>query len=254
VSGYGVTVGFHRLFSHRSFVANRPLKIALAVAGSMAVEGSPISWVAAHRRHHRFSDRPGDPHSPHLHGTRATGRLRGLFHAHVGWLFTADPTSAERFAADLQADEDLRRISRFFPVIAVLSFTLPFGIGWLWSGTLGGALRALLWGGIIRMFLLHHTTWSVNSLCHVIGRRPFRTRDRSSNVASLALVSMGESWHNLHHADPTSARHGVGRGEIDISAGTIRLFEKLGWAWNVRWPTEKRLAKLAARPDEPAAA
>lgn len=244
VSGYGVTVGYHRLFTHRSFTANRPLKIALALAGSMAVEGSPISWVAAHRRHHRFSDRSGDPHSPNLHGAGATGRLRGLLHAHAGWLFTCDATSAERFASDLQADGDLRRIGRCFPVIAVGSFALPFGIGWLWSGTLGGALSALLWGGAIRMMLLHHTTWSVNSLCHVAGRRPFRTRDRSGNVALLAVVSMGDSWHNLHHAYPMSARQGVLRHQLDSSARLIRIFEQLGWATDVRWPDARRLERL----------
>ncbi|MFN7148292.1 MAG: acyl-CoA desaturase [Microthrixaceae bacterium] len=251
VSGYGVTIGYHRLLTHRSFTANRALKISLAVAGSMAVEGSPISWVAAHRRHHRFSDRPGDPHSPNLHGAGAIRRLRGLLHAHVGWLFACDATSAERFAPDLQADEDLRRVGRWFPAIAVLSFALPFGIGWLWSGTLGGALSALLWGGLIRMMLLHHTTWSVNSLCHAVGKRPFQTRDRSSNVALLAVVSMGDSWHNLHHAYPMSARQGVLPHQLDSSAGLIRVFERLGWATDVCWPDPARLERLRRTSDGP---
>ena len=249
VTGYGITVGYHRLFTHQSFVANRGLKIVLAVAGSMAVEGSPISWVAGHRRHHRFSDRPGDPHSPNPPGAGLRSRLRGLLHAHVGWLFTPDESSTERFAADLQADKDLVRVSRLFPAFAVLSFALPFGIGWAWSGTLGGALRALLWAGAIRLVVLHHVTWSINSICHVFGSRPFRTRDRSRNVASLAMISMGESWHNLHHAYPTSARHGALSGQSDSSATLIRIFERLGWATNVHWPDPERMAALRIRAE-----
>ena len=239
VTGHGITIGYHR-----SFVARRGLKILLAVTGSMAVEGSPISWVAGHRRHHRYSDRPGDPHSPHLHRPGIGGQLRGLVHSHVGGLFASDPTSAEQYAPDLRADRDLRRVSRLFPVFAVLSFALPFGIGWAWSGTLVGALGALLWAGAIRMMLLHHVTWSINSLCHLVGTRPFRTRDRSTNVAALSLVSMGESWHNLHHAYPMSARHGVLPGQPDSSAGLIRIFERVGWASQVHWPDPVRVAAL----------
>lgn len=244
VTGFGVTIGYHRLFSHGGFVPNRMLKVLLAVAGSMAVEGSPISWVAAHRRHHRFSDRPGDPHSPNLHGPGLGGQLRGLLHAHVGWLFHADPTSETRFAADLKADRDLAVVSRLFPALAVLSLVLPFGIGWALSGTLGGALSSLVWAGAVRMAVLHHVTWSINSVCHVFGTRPFRTKDRSTNVALLSLVSMGESWHNLHHAYPVSARHGALPGQRDPSAALIRVFERFGWATEVHWPAPARLATL----------
>ncbi|MDQ1521762.1 MAG: hypothetical protein QOI55_2835 [Actinomycetota bacterium] len=248
VTGHGVTVGFHRLFTHRSFTANRALKIGLAIAGSMAVEGSAIGWVANHRRHHMFSDRPGDPHSPHRYGRGAFGQLRGLAYAHVGWLFAADNTSADRYAPDLQRDQDLVTISRLFPAFAIASFALPFAAGWILSGSLLGAFTALIWAGVVRVALLHHATWSVNSVCHMFGRRPSSVTDHSTNFAPLAVLSMGESWHNFHHANPGSARHGAGRGQLDSSAALIRLFEKAGWATKVRWPKQgpKQVRVLAA--------
>jgi stearoyl-CoA desaturase (Delta-9 desaturase) len=252
VTGHGVTVGFHRLFTHRGFTPRRPLKIALAVAGSMAIEGSVVSWVANHRRHHVHSDRSNDPHSPHTSRHGVPGPVRGFLHAHVGWMFDNDTTAPERYAADVLRDRDLTTVSAFFPLWAVASLALPFGAGWLWSGSLIGGLTAFVWAGIIRMALLHHVTWSVNSICHMFGARPFATDDQSRNVRLLALISFGESWHNLHHAYPASARHGVRRGQIDSSAGIIRLFEKAGWATNVRWPTAQRLAALAASPATPA--
>lgn len=248
VTGFGITVGFHRLFTHRSFRPARPLKIGLAIAGSMAVEGSLIGWVAGHRRHHRFSDHPGDIHSPHLHGTTATQLLRGLVFAHVGWLFAYNPTSEEAFANDLRSDHDLTTVNRLFPVFAIASFALPFGLGWAITGTIRGALGTLLWAGAVRMMLLHHVTWSVNSICHMFGQRPFRTRDHSTNFAPLAVISFGESWHNLHHAYPTSARHGALRGQRDPSAALIRLFERAGWATGVVWPDPARLIALQGRP------
>ena len=254
VTGHGVTVGFHRMFTHGSFRANRPLKIALAVAGSMAVEGSIVSWVANHRRHHVFSDRPGDPHSPHLQGPGLTGQLRGLAHAHVGWLFGADPTPAEHYAPDLLRDRDVVVISALFPGFALASLALPFLVGWGLSGSPAGGVTTLVWAGLLRMALLHHVTWSVNSICHMFGRQPFAVRDQSRNFAALAVVSMGESWHNLHHAYPASARHGVERGQIDSSAALIRLFERAGWASKVRWPSAERLAACATVPSLPLAA
>lgn len=254
VTGHGVTVGFHRMFTHGSFRANRPLKIALAVAGSMAVEGSITSWVANHRRHHVFSDRPGDPHSPHLRGPGLTGQIRGLAHAHVGWLFRADPTPVERYAPDLLRDRDVRVISALFPGLAVVSLALPFLVGWGLSGSPAGGVTTLVWAGLLRMALLHHVTWSVNSICHMFGRQPFAAKDHSRNFAPLAVLSMGESWHNLHHAYPASARHGVERGQIDSSAALIRLFERVGWASKVRWPSAERLAACATAPRLPAAA
>ncbi|MCU1428009.1 MAG: acyl-CoA desaturase [Actinomycetia bacterium] len=236
ISGHGVTIGYHRLFTHRSFTAKRPLKIALALAGSLAVEGSLVGWVANHRRHHMFSDRAGDPHSPHRYGPGAWGQLRGLAYAHVGWLFAAEPTSAERFAPDLQRDRDVKLIDKLFPALAVASFALPFAAGWLLTRSITGALSALLWAGVVRVALLHHATWSVNSVCHMFGRQPLAVSDHSANFAPLAVLSMGESWHNYHHAHPSSARHGAGRGQLDSSAAMIRMFEKAGWATKVHWP------------------
>ncbi|HET9732448.1 MAG TPA: acyl-CoA desaturase [Acidimicrobiales bacterium] len=246
IFGHGISVGFHRLFTHRSFTPIRSLKVLLAVAGSMAVEGSVTSWVANHRRHHVYSDRPGDPHSPHVFTGASRAQWRGFLHAHVGWLFRVDPTSAERFAPDLLKDGDIRVVNKLFPVLAVASLALPFFIGWGLSGSLTGAVAALVWAGLVRMALFHHVTWSVNSVCHMIGRRPFVTKDQSRNVAALAVLSLGESWHNLHHAYPTSARHGALPGQIDSSARLIRMMEKMGWVSNVRWPTAERLESLAA--------
>jgi stearoyl-CoA desaturase (delta-9 desaturase) len=244
ITGLGVTIGFHRLLTHRSFTAVPALRIALAVAGSMSFEGEVIGWVATHRRHHAFTDRPGDPHSPYRYGTSLAGQLRGLVHAHTGWLLRDDPTPADRYAPDMLADPAMRAISAAFPALCALSLALPFGAGWLTGGTWRTALFALLWAGLVRVTVLQHVTWSVNSLCHVFGSRPFATRryDRATNLWPLALVSFGESWHNMHHSDPACARHGAEPGQIDISASVIRSFECLGWATGVHWPDPDRLA------------
>jgi stearoyl-CoA desaturase (Delta-9 desaturase) len=246
---FGVTAGYHRLFTHRSFVARRPLKIALAISGSLALEGSLVSWVTNHRRHHQFSDRPGDPHSPALSEHRSL--WRGLLHAHVGWLFRAPFPARRRDAADLLVDRDLVVVSKLFPVWVLLTLGVPFALGWAIWGTLGGALTALLWGGVVRIFLVHHVTWSINSICHVWGDRPFRTTDRSRNVGALALVSMGESWHNAHHAFPSLARHGVERRQLDLTASCIRVWERFGWVHSVRWPTKEQLATRRIVPVRP---
>ncbi|MGW5721297.1 acyl-CoA desaturase [Amycolatopsis sp. NPDC003865] len=245
VSTLGITVGYHRYFTHGAFRAKRVLRIALAVAGGLAAQGPVIGWVADHRRHHAFSDREGDPHSPWLFGTSAVALARGFWHAHMGWLFGRDKTNVDRFAPDLAGDRDMRVVDRLFPLWVVLSLLLPPLLGGLITLSWWGALTAFLWAGLARISFQHHVTWSVNSICHMIGERPFASRDRSANFWPLAILSMGESWHNTHHADPTSARHGVLRGQIDVSARVIWAFEKLGWAWNVRWPTPKRLAALA---------
>ena len=236
VTGFGITVGFHRLFTHRGFAPHRALKITLAVLGSMAVEGSVTSWVATHRRHHMFSDQAGDPHSPHRYGDRGTALLRGLFFSHAGWLFASDASSTERYAPDMLRDRDLVRIGRLFPVLAVASLALPFGIGYAISGSWVGALMALVWAGLVRMAVLHHVTWSVNSLCHTFGRRTEETSDRSTNLWPLALLSLGDAWHNVHHGHPSWARHGAHRGMVDPSAWLIARFEEWGWATRVRWP------------------
>jgi stearoyl-CoA desaturase (delta-9 desaturase) len=243
VTGLGVTIGFHRLFTHRSFTAAPALRVVLAIAGSMAFEGEVIGWVATHRRHHAFADRPGDPHSPYRYGTHLAGQLRGLAHAHIGWLLRDDPTPAARYAPDMAADPAMRAISAAFPALCAVSLGLPFAAGWAIGGSWHAALTALLWAGLVRVAVLQHVTWSVNSLCHVIGTRPFTTRrcDRATNLWPLALLSLGESWHNMHHSDPVCARHGADPGQIDVSAAVIRIFERLGWATGVHWPVPARL-------------
>jgi stearoyl-CoA desaturase (delta-9 desaturase) len=247
LTGHGIAVGYHRLLTHRSFTASRPLKIALAVAGSMAFEGGPVGWVADHRRHHAHTDRDGDPHSPYTTGSQPTGGVVGLWHAHTGWLFSHPPTDTARFAADLRRDPDLAMIDRLFPLWCALSLALPFGLGYAFGGSISAGLVTLMWAGLIRVAVLHHVTWSVNSICHRVGRRPFNTQDRSTNVAALALVSFGESWHNAHHAYPTAARLGVGHRQIDSSATLIRAFQRLGWARDVRYADpEVRATRRAA--------
>ncbi|MEV6448047.1 acyl-CoA desaturase [Amycolatopsis sp. NPDC051716] len=238
----GVTVGFHRYFTHGAFKASRPLRVLLAIAGSMAVQGSVIFWVASHRRHHAFADREGDPHSPWLFGTSPSALLRGFWHAHMGWMFGREVTNADRFAPDLVADADLRWVNRYFWLWITLSLTLPAILGGLISWSWWGVVTAFFWAGLVRIAFLHHVTWSVNSVCHLIGERPFASRDKAANFWPLALLSMGESWHNSHHADPTCARHGVLRGQVDVSARVIWAFEKFGWATDVRWPRADRLA------------
>jgi stearoyl-CoA desaturase (delta-9 desaturase) len=248
LSGFGVTVGFHRLFTHRSFRANRGLGIALAVAGSLAMQGDVVSWVADHRRHHAYSDKEGDPHSPWRFGTTPAALAKGFVHAHIGWLLGRDRTNAARFAPDLLADRDIARIGRLLVLWTAVALLAPALVGGLVTMSWWGALTAFFWAGLVRVAVLHHVTWSINSICHMIGEQPFASRDRATNVWPLAVLSMGESWHNLHHADPTCARHGVRRGQVDMSARAIWFFEKLGWAHDVRWPTPTRLARLDAAP------
>lgn len=242
IAGFGVTVGFHRYLTHGSFKANRALRIALAVAGSLAVQGSPAQWVANHRRHHAFSDRDGDPHSPWRYGTSVSALLKGIIHAHVGWMLRRELSNRSRFAPDVVADPDMRIVGKLFGPLALVSLLAPALIGGLVSGSFAGALTAFFWAGVVRMAALHHVTWAVNSVCHVFGKRPFEGRDRSTNFWPLAILSFGESWHNSHHADPTSARHGVLPRQIDPAARLIWLLEKVGWAHDVRWPAAQRLA------------
>ena len=249
ISGHGVTVGFHRYFTHGSFKANRALRVALAVAGSLAIEGPVVRWVADHRRHHAYSDREGDPHSPWRYGESFGALCKGLWHAHIGWMFDIEQTSQERFAPDLLADKDLQKVHRMFPWLVVFSLVAPAILGGLVTWSIHGALTSFFWASIIRVGLLHHVTWSINSICHTWGAKPFKSRDRAANVAWLAFLSMGESWHNMHHADPTAARHGVLKGQIDSTARIIWFFEKLGWAHDVRWTSKERLSKLENKPD-----
>ncbi|MEV6912452.1 acyl-CoA desaturase [Amycolatopsis sp. NPDC051071] len=248
VGTLGVTVGYHRYFTHGAFKGGRPLRIALAIAGSFAVQGSVIFWVASHRRHHAFADREGDPHSPWLFGTSPAALLRGFWHAHMGWMFSREVTNYERFAPDLVADKDLRVVNRYFWLWITLSLALPAVLGGLLSWSWWGAVTGFFWAGLVRIAFLHHVTWSVNSICHMVGERPFASRDKAANFWPLAILSMGESWHNSHHADPTCARHGVLRGQVDVSARVIWLFEKFGWARDVRWPKPERLAAKLVKP------
>jgi stearoyl-CoA desaturase (delta-9 desaturase) len=257
LTGFGVTVGFHRMLTHRSFQTSKPVEYFFAVAGSMAVQGPVINWVADHRKHHAHTDEEGDPHSPHVgRGAGVLGAIRGLLHAHVGWL-VSDHGKAERqrYARDLVEDAGMRRINRSFLWIVGLGLAVPFAAGWLITGRLSGALTGLLWGGLVRIFLLHHVTWSINSICHFFGRRRFDVEDHSTNVWWLALPSFGEAWHHNHHTFPRSAQHGLSKVEstLDPSAWLIAAMEKLGLVWDVvRIAPERQQQKLATARAEPA--
>jgi len=243
VSGLGIAMGFHRYFTHLSYKAKPGLRIALAIAGSLALEGPVLNWVADHRRHHKYSDREGDPHSPWRFGDDWKALTKGLVWAHVGWLFDGNRTSQQKFCPDLLADRKIKLISSRFGTLALVSMLLPPLIGGLWAWSWQGALTAFFWGSLVRVAFLHHVTWSINSICHTFGKEEFEVRDKSRNVNWLAILSFGESWHNLHHSDPTCARHGALRGQIDIAARLIWLAEKLGWAYDVRWPDEAKLVR-----------
>jgi len=251
----GITVGFHRLLTHRAFQTHAPIRYTLAVLGSMAVQGPVIDWVADHRKHHTFADEEGDPHSPHAgQGKGVAGMVRGLWHAHTGWLFsTHGQASSKRFAPDLLEDAGMRRINRAFPLIALASLGIPFllGLG-LSGGSLTAALAALLWGGLVRIFLVHHITWSINSICHFFGSRRFDLDDKSTNVFWLALPSLGEAWHHNHHAFPRSAFHGLRWWELDPSGWLILGMARVKLAWDVvRVSAENQREKLV--PGRPAA-
>lgn len=243
ITGLGISLGFHRLFAHRSFRARRALRIALGVAGSMAAEGSLISWVSHHRRHHVYADQADDPHSPWTVDHGRVRRIRGLFHAHVGWLFSGGQSSPRRWSRDLLGDRDVVVISNLAPLWTVLTLALPFVIGWAITGSIVGASLALVWAGLVRIALLHHVTWSVNSLGHMFGKRPYQSGDQSGNIAWLSVVSFGDSWHNSHHAFPALARHGCDRGQVDPSAAVLRMFESLGWVSHVKRPTPALLTR-----------
>jgi stearoyl-CoA desaturase (Delta-9 desaturase) len=248
LTALGVTVGFHRLFTHRSFKTSPFMRGVFAVLGSAAIEGPVISWVADHRKHHAFSDRPGDPHSPHVdHGSGWKGALRGLAHAHVGWLFLHTHRGRRtRYAPDLIADPVVSAVDRRFVLCVAGGLAAPFFLGWAFGGTLRDGLTGLLWGGAVRVLVLHHVTYSINSLCHFFGRKKFKTKDESRNLLWLTPLSMGEAFHNNHHAFPTSAAHGLGRWDVDPSKWVINGLEKLGLVWDVvRIPPERQATKYA---------
>lgn len=248
VTALGITLGYHRYFTHGSFKTSRGMKIALGLAGSMALQGSLDQWVADHRKHHKYSDEVGDPHSPWRFGTSKRAVAKGLYYSHVGWLFDATNTPIEKYAPDIAGDPDLRRMSRWFPAIVVTTLLLPALLGGLITWSWMGALTAFFWASLVRIALVHHVTWSINSICHVFGRRPFDSRDLSANVWWLAIPSFGESWHNLHHAEPTAARHGVLNGQWDASADILRVLERMRLIHDVRWPKPER---IVARLEDP---
>jgi len=250
LTGLGVTVGYHRLLTHRSFQTSKPLEYVFATLGSMAVQGPVIAWVADHRKHHAHTDEEGDPHSPHVgHGDGVLGALRGLWYAHMGWLFDSHGRAeGAQYARDLVEDRGMRFLSRGFLGVAALGLLIPFGLGYAIDGTLAGGLTGMLWGGFVRIFMLHHVTWSINSVCHFFGRRRFDVEDHSTNVFWLALPSFGESWHHNHHAFPRSAVHGLRWWEIDPSAVVIRALKRLKLAWNVvEISPERQAQKTAAK-------
>jgi stearoyl-CoA desaturase (delta-9 desaturase) len=246
LTGLGITVGYHRLFTHRAFEAPKFVKATFAVLGSMAVEGPLLKWVAQHRRHHQHSDEHDDPHSPHAHGGGLLGVLKGLWHAHVGWIFKPDSPNLARYAADLHRDGLLRTLNKLFPLWVILGLLLPAVLGGVITLSWTGALLGFIWGGLARIFLVHHVTWSINSVCHLWGSRPFRSHDQSRNNLIFGILGFGEGWHNNHHAFPNSARHGLAWWQIDVSYWVIRVMEMLRLAWKVKVPAMESIAAKRA--------
>jgi stearoyl-CoA desaturase (Delta-9 desaturase) len=243
LTAQGITVGFHRLFVHRSFDTYLWIKVIFAVLGSMAVQGSLFNWVGLHRRHHQHSDTADDPHSPHHHGEGILGTLKGVWHAHIGWFFDPDPADLDRYVKDLNASRTLRVVSYLFPLWVALGLVIPAILGGIITLSWSGVWTGLIWGGLVRLFLVHHVTWSVNSACHLWGRQPYKSNDMSRNNALFGILAMGEGWHNTHHAFPSSARHGLRWWQIDVSYGVIRTLALLGLAWDLKLPTKEAQAK-----------
>jgi stearoyl-CoA desaturase (delta-9 desaturase) len=237
LTGFGITIGYHRLMTHRSFATHKVIENGLALAGALALQGSPGDWVADHRKHHAFTDQEGDPHSPHAgQGAGISGALHGLWHAHVGWLWTNQGQAEKRrYAPELVEDRWMRSLHRHYLLIALASLAIPAALGGLITGSWLGVLTGLIWAGFVRIALLHHITWSVNSVCHFFGRRRFALEDHSTNVAWLALPSLGEAWHHNHHAFSRSAFHGLRPTEalLDPTGWIIRLMSRTRLAWNV---------------------
>jgi stearoyl-CoA desaturase (delta-9 desaturase) len=250
LTSVGVTVGFHRLFTHRSFETKGAVQFTLAALGSMAVEGTLLKWVAMHRRHHQHSDRPDDPHSPHHQGHGVLGLLRGFWHAHIGWIFKPDPPDLDRYVKDLRQSRLLRVASALFPLWVALGLVIPAVLGGILTGTWMGVWTGLVWGGLVRVFAVHHLTWSINSVCHLWGQRPYRSADQSRNNVVFGVVGLGEGWHNTHHAFPTSARHGLRWWQIDVSYWIIRGLALLGLAWNIKVPTKEAQAAQRTYPTD----
>ncbi len=244
LTGLGVTVGYHRLFTHKSFETGRVMTFIIGVLGSMSMEGSILQWVANHRQHHQHSDSDNDPHSPHTHGGGVWNMIRGMWHAHMGWITRGTNPDLKRYVPDLQKDRMVRWLSLTFPVWVLVGMLMPAVVCGLIMMSWKGVLLGFIWGGLVRVLLVHHVTWSVNSVCHVWGSRPFESHDESRNNVICGVLAMGEGWHNNHHAFPTSARHGLRWWQFDLSYIVIKTMEALGLARNVRVPAA---AKIAAK-------
>ncbi len=240
LASLGITIGFHRLMSHKSFETYRWVRAFWTIIGTMSVEGAPLTWCAVHRRHHSHSDREGDPHSPHLHGEGFWESMKGLWHSQIGWLFTGiwSEPKMEKYIPDLLKDPILVRINRNYGWFVLLSLAIPTGIGYLLDGWVGAGL-GFLWGGLVRVFVTHHVTWSINSICHIFGSRDYHSNDHSTNNFICGVLAMGEGWHNNHHAFPASARHGLRWWQFDLSWLIIRTMKCVGLAWNIRLPSEQ---------------
>ncbi len=243
LTSVGITVGYHRLFTHRAFETNRAVQFVFAVLGSMAVQGPLLEWVALHRRHHQHSDGVEDPHSPHNHGQGFWGTVLGMWHAHLGWMFASGPRDLQRYVKDLRQSKLLRAASVLFPLWVAVGLLIPAALGWMLTGRSSGAWTGFIWGGLVRILFVHHVTWSINSVCHVWGSQPFKSHDESRNNALFGVLGMGEGWHNTHHAFPSSARHGLRWWQVDVSYWVIRGLELIGLAWNVKLPSQAAIAR-----------
>ncbi len=247
VCAFGITIGFHRYFTHRGFTAHPAVEAALGILGCMTMQGPITQWVTDHRKHHALSDQPGDPHSPHVgHGEGALGALRGFAYAHVGWLFAnLGMEQGREYGKDLYDDRLVRIIDRLYGLWVVLTFGIPFAVGYWVGGDWRSGVEGLVWGGLLRVFAYQHATFSVNSICHMFGRQDYRTRDEARNNWLVAALVFGEGWHNNHHAFPVSARHGLRRWQVDMSWWVIRGLERLGLVRDVRTPGAEQLARRA---------
>lgn len=246
ISGLGITVGYHRFFTHKSFETPRFMQALLAIAGSMALEGSVLKWAAVHRSHHQHSDDDHDPHSPHTHGAGVWNAIRGMWHAHMGWLFRSHSISLQKYVVDLRRDRLITTMSALFPLWVLLGLLIPAVLGGLMTWSWTGVLLGFIWGGLVRIFLVHHVTWSINSVCHIWGSRPFNSHDESRNNFVFGVLGLGEGWHNNHHAFPTSARHGLRWWQLDISYLTILAMSRVGLASKIRVPSPARVAAKQA--------
>ncbi len=251
-TGLGITIGFHRYFTHKSFETTRPIQYLLAFMGSLALEGTILSWAAGHRCHHQHSDRDHDPHSPHLHGEGFRGFIRGLLHSHFGWLLNPPMPDFKRYVPDLLQDKLVVRMSALFPLWVVLTLLIPAVLGGLLTMSWTGVLLGFIWGGLVRILVVHHITWSVNSICHTWGSRDFRSHDESRNNVIVGILAFGEGWHNNHHAFPSSARHGLKWWQFDISYIIIKMLSWTGLVWDVQVPTRERMAMKAVKPEQAA--